>query len=307
MTTTANRAKPGEESRTTSTTGPAHWKAVPVLRAGAAPCGKEPGEDDLLDSKDTRALRRHAERIAQLCDSTNRTMTKAIVEIGAELSAAQALLAGLGREGRFRPWCKRQGFAMSTVYRAIAAHEAFGKCPTLGHFDLQAVYVLSANSCPEAATAEAMRLADKGDHIDGKRAREIVAEHVPEDTRSGKRRSCESAVTQDSKSLPDRKRLTCSPEAELAAGEDPETTCRDEAAAAEGHAPEHDGPAVGTSDLGTAGSEQAGGTEGLVGLQAVIAALESLGVYDDYREVLERIRLELERNSASEENREWTL
>ena len=53
---------------TTSTTGLAHWKAVPV---GAALSGKNRRRTICSTVTTPRALRRHAERIAQLCDSTN--------------------------------------------------------------------------------------------------------------------------------------------------------------------------------------------------------------------------------------------
>ena len=53
---------------------------------------------------------------------------------------------------------------------------------------------------------------------------------------------------------------------------------------------QHDGPAVGTSELAAAGSEQAGATDGLVGLQAVMSRRwKAWASTDDYREVLERI------------------
>ena len=89
--------------------------------------------------------------------------SEAVIEVGKELKAAQDRLAGKGRDGMFRPWVQRCGFSKSAAYRAIAAFETFGKCPTVGHlFDPKALYLLSAPSCPEEATAEAIERAEKG-------------------------------------------------------------------------------------------------------------------------------------------------
>jgi hypothetical protein len=265
----------------------AEWTAIPVLRPTAISSGKGSGAEDLLDENDAHALRLHAERIANLRNDTNRTMTKAFIEIGAELSAANVLLAGRGREGQFRPWCRHQGLSMSSVYRAIAAHEAFEKCPTVGHFDAKAIYLLSAESCPKAAMAEAVRLAENGGYIDYKRAKEIVAKHVLADTTKSER-------------------LPRQPDGERTTGENPATTCGTGVTA-------DDDPAVSTDDsaIGTADAEDQAAKTGLVGLQAVIAALKSLGAYDEYREILDRIRAALEGNAGqeeeSEETAEWTL
>ena len=126
---------------------------------------------------------------------------------------------------------------MSSVYRTIAAHEAFGKCPSVGHFDLQAVYLLSSDSCPEQATAEAMRRADRGDHIDGKRAKEIIAEHVSEDARGGKRRSRTPRSRRIPRPCPTASVLRVRPRPIRRQGKTRKPQCRDEAAAAEGYAP----------------------------------------------------------------------
>ena len=177
----------------------------------------------------------------------------------------------------------------STAYRAIAAHEVFGKCPTVGHFfDARAIYLLSAGSCPEAATAEAIQLAEKGDYIDEKLAKAIAAKHAPKDTPSGKQ-------------------LAVQPDVESAAGDTSATTQDTGATSVDARATADDDVAVSTADI-----EQQTTENGLVGLQAVISALEGFGIYAEYREVLDRIRVALEQNASeqeagNEEMVEWTL
>ena len=132
-----------------------------------------------LNHADAAALTQHANTIIKTIESTRRTLTEAIIEIGSQLSQAQAILAGKGREGLFRPWFTNCcGLPKTTVYRAIAAYEAFNKCPTVGHFDAKAIYLLSSDACPEAATQEAIQLAEDGEHIDYCRAKEIVAKYA---------------------------------------------------------------------------------------------------------------------------------
>ena len=313
MTSTMNdsiRATP--ESETTSTTSLVEWTALPVLHSKAQSHGTKPGVENQLDENDALALRLHAERIAEFRNTINRTVTKAIIDIGGELSGARALLAGKGREGRFRPWCKRQGFSKSAVYRAIAAHVAFGKCPTVGHFDAKAVYLLSAESCPAAARAEAMRRAEQGNQIDHDLAKQIVAKFVPKTTTKGKRGSCRSDVEIGGKQAPTittgTTPLEYQPEAEQPADEDVALTSDTRAVVTGDIAV--DVLAVGTDDSATAttGAER---QTGLAGLQTVIAALEDMGVYDEYRDVLDRIRVALEGNAGQEEENEetdeWTL
>lgn len=300
------------ESGTTSTTSLVQWTALPVLHSRAQPCPGEPGVDDQLDEQDAKALRLHAERIVELWVSTNRTMTKAIIDIGGELCDARALLAGKGREGRFRPWCKRQGFSKSSVYRAIAAHEAFGKCPTVGHFfDPQAVYLLSAGSCPEAARAEAMRLAEQGKHVDHDLAKQIVAKFVPKTTTTSKRRTrqLDVEVEQASKITTEIKQLEHQPgEVEKPTGKVEATTSSSGIASAGETATSAADPPVSTDDsaIATVGTER---QTGLAGLQAVIVALEQMGVYDEYRDTLDRIRVALEglvgQEEENEEAGEW--
>ena len=75
------------------------------------------------------------------------------------------LLAGKGWDGAFGTWVEaRCGFSRRTAENAIQAYATFGgkKCETVSHlFSARSLYLLSAESCPEKATAEALRLAQK--------------------------------------------------------------------------------------------------------------------------------------------------
>ena len=97
-------------------------------------------------------------------------------EVGEELKAAHERLANHG-DGTFNRWVKeRCGFSHATAYKAIAAFDVFGgeDCKQyLQSFDASALYLLSAPSCPEEATAEAIERAEKGERITHKLAKEI--------------------------------------------------------------------------------------------------------------------------------------
>lgn len=102
-----------------------------------------------------------------------------MLKIGAELSKAQERLANHGN-GTFGKWCKeRLGISSQSARNAINAFHAFGQedCKTvLQSFDASALYLLSADSTPEEATEKAWELAEAGETITKKRAKQIVDE-----------------------------------------------------------------------------------------------------------------------------------
>ena len=292
--TTMNESKMPKKSGAASTTSLAQWTGIPVLRRKPLCCGEESGNEEILDEQDTRALRLHAERIAVLCDETSRKTTTAIIEIGGELSAAQSLLAGKGRDGRFAPWYRCQGFNRSEVYRAIAAHKVFNKCPTVGHFDAKSVYLLSSDSCPEEATVEAMRLAEDGNYIDHNRAKEIVAKYIPKKPTDRKRlpgkpeEQNPSENPTNGKQLPQQSRSEA-PEGEIAAGSGGDTTQgRNKTESdAEGD--------TGVICHGVVEPAPQSVEDGLAALDALVLVLESLGIDDECQDALDNIRVALER------------
>jgi len=105
---------------------------------------------------------------------------KAAMLMGEAISAANDLLAEHGKYGRFGEWVELEcGIGRSTAHRYMAAWGRFQKCDALGQFDATAMYALSAPNVPEAAAAEASKLALKGIRITLQRAKEIVDTYTP--------------------------------------------------------------------------------------------------------------------------------
>ncbi len=131
---------------------------------------------DGLPAKDVDALEQHAETIVRQGEAGRGYNAMAMLGIGRELKAAQARLANHGN-GTFQRWVKdRCDIAPRTAYYAINAVDVFKDkdCATVARFDLSAMYLLSSDSTPEAATVEALRLAAAGERITKKRAQEII-------------------------------------------------------------------------------------------------------------------------------------
>ncbi len=125
-----------------------------------------------LAKRDVTALEKHAASVANVQDQVRRISAEGVILIGKELKAAQERLAGKGRDGMFRPWVKHEcRISHNAAYQAIRAFDAFKKCNNLLHFfDASALYLLSADSCPEEATEEAIRLAESGEKVTHKKA-----------------------------------------------------------------------------------------------------------------------------------------
>lgn len=126
---------------------------------------------------DVAALERHAVTIDSVGPVVRKTESDGILVIGRELKAAQDRLAN-HHDGTFNKWVEQRcGFSKRTAYNAISAYTTFG-CATVAQlFDARALYLLSAESTPEAATEEALRLANEGEVITHKRAKAIVDQY----------------------------------------------------------------------------------------------------------------------------------
>ena len=151
--------------------------ATPAVKLKAALAESE-GEDKarrLADRNKVDAdLRDHATAIMALKAKS----IECILKIGEHLEAAHQTLAGAGRDGCFHPWVEAHcGFSRSTAYNYLAAFRVFKKCPTVGHFDVKAIYLLSADSCPEGATKAAIRKSKDGTHITHTMAADIKRRH----------------------------------------------------------------------------------------------------------------------------------
>ncbi len=124
---------------------------------------------------DIKSLESHAGEIEEIQNQARRITAEAVILQGKQFKAVHDLLKGRGRDGLFRPWVKQRcGLTPMSVYRIMAACDAFEKCNKLLHlFDASALYLLSAESCPEDVTEEAIRLAEAGERITHKRAKEL--------------------------------------------------------------------------------------------------------------------------------------
>ncbi|HUS38427.1 MAG TPA: hypothetical protein VMX74_03210 [Pirellulales bacterium] len=119
------------------------------------------------------------EQHAVAVDGLRKKTAETILAIGKHIDAVHRLLAGDGRDGAFAPWIeKRCGFSRSSAYNYLFAFRRFGeKCPTVGHFSPQALYLLSAENCPKEATQEAVSLAQQGGRITDSIARKLRTKH----------------------------------------------------------------------------------------------------------------------------------
>lgn len=111
-------------------------------------------------------------------EKTNRQAVAAVIELGQHLVTARDLLVAVrGRAfGKFLATVK---VSRSQAHRAIQVCEMFGECPSVGQFDLAALYQLSRTSTPTAAIDAAVARADQGEQITSKVARSIIADHQP--------------------------------------------------------------------------------------------------------------------------------
>ena len=134
--------------------------------------------DHEISSEDAAFLEETASRI----DAAKVRAVASILEVGKDLAGVQKKLANHGN-GVFNKWIEQRcGFTRQSAYRYIGVHDAFGDCNTvLQTCDAKALYRLSSDSCPEAATNKALHLAKKGERITDKKAREIIAEYTEDD------------------------------------------------------------------------------------------------------------------------------
>ncbi|MCH8043838.1 MAG: DUF3102 domain-containing protein [Planctomycetes bacterium] len=120
-------------------------------------------------------LDRHAEAIR----SIQRRMAIDLIEIGKHLVAAKKRLD----HGAFTPWLDREfNWSDRTARLFMQVFETFGKTDNFSDLEIgqSALYLLSAESTPEDAKADAIDRAKAGEKITHKLAKEIVAMHTDE-------------------------------------------------------------------------------------------------------------------------------
>ena len=99
---------------------------------------------------------------------------KACVENG--LAAGKMLIEAreLCGQRRFSDWVEMEcGFSIRTAYNYMSAFEAFGKCATVAHIELGAMYELAKN---EKAKKRAIKLSEKGVKVTQSMAKRLCQE-----------------------------------------------------------------------------------------------------------------------------------
>lgn len=103
-----------------------------------------------------------------------------VIAQGKLLHEANELLAD-HRDGLFQRWLDDEfDMSKSTAYRMMSAYRIFDGCPTVGQLEVSAMYALASDQCPENATKEALKLANRGERISQKRAKQLIAKYTVE-------------------------------------------------------------------------------------------------------------------------------
>lgn len=89
------------------------------------------------------------------------------IDAGKIIADAHELLAGDGRDGKFKKWISQQlGISRQTAYNMLWSWQRFGKCKTVLHlFDQAAIYLLASPKVPDEAVSEAKAMAEKGEKV----------------------------------------------------------------------------------------------------------------------------------------------
>lgn len=130
--------------------------------------------------RDVKACESAANRIRK----RERRMCLDVVSIGEELLVVKERLP----HGMFGKWLDHHfGWTDRAARMFIGAAEVFGKTENFSELtiDQSAMYLLSADSCPEDATNEAIKRAKKGERITHKVAKDIRAKHTQCDSDDG--------------------------------------------------------------------------------------------------------------------------
>ena len=133
-------------------------------------------DGDLVDQ-----LEKHAREITATQEAVRRISAEGVLKIGKRLALAQELLANKGN-GTFVKWIEdRLGMSFKSAYRAIEAAGKFGEFVNLtSSFDASAMYLLAADSTPDDVFQAAIELAEKGEKVTHKIAKQLVREAAGE-------------------------------------------------------------------------------------------------------------------------------
>lgn len=126
-----------------------------------------------LPAADIRACESDAKKVNR---ATGKALA-AVIEIGEALQDVHDRLAN-HKNGMFGAWIDAYcAFSQRSAFRYINVAKWIGPYSArLAEYslDIEAAYLLSSDNCPEAATKEALKLAEKGEQITKARAKEII-------------------------------------------------------------------------------------------------------------------------------------
>ncbi len=122
-----------------------------------------------IPAGEAKSLEKHAKVICDTIERVRKTTVEGVMKLGEHLYEAHEVLCNHG-DGTWGKWCKdRCGISRMQAQRAIDAYNQFADCnKLLQTSDPSALYLLSAPSCPKEATDEAIRRAEKNEHISHK-------------------------------------------------------------------------------------------------------------------------------------------
>ena len=93
----------------------------------------------------------------------SKTFIQTVMENGQAIHEAHELLAGNGREGKFREWVEIEtNLAISTAYEWKNVYIRAKKYPTIGNFSPTVAYILSGPTVPDEAIVDFEKQVNKG-------------------------------------------------------------------------------------------------------------------------------------------------
>jgi hypothetical protein len=101
------------------------------------------------------------------------------MEVGEAVFEAHKLLAGNGREGKFKAWVQDNGLSVSSAYECMYVYERSRKHPRLLEFPPSVQYLLAAPNTPVSAINEAQKRLDRGEKPTVAWARQITGKSAP--------------------------------------------------------------------------------------------------------------------------------
>ena len=110
---------------------------------------------DGIDAETKSKLRYFEGEISRAKESA----TLRFMELCEILHSAHALLAGVGCEGKFKPWIEQAGFSRANAYRYVTVWEQFGSMKNIEGIEPTALMELAASDEPKKAVKEAIKIA----------------------------------------------------------------------------------------------------------------------------------------------------